>query len=108
MVPSPAYRSTPPLSFRDAPRLGRRPGIHNHEWGLWIPGSRCGRPGMTAGLHDMPVVVDGGEKRVGADLIGQGNIRRRARGAVRARESGEAADGRTVRKMLRRCGGFKT
>ena len=26
----------------------RGPGIHNHQSGLWIPGSRCARPGMTA------------------------------------------------------------
>src|SRR5258705_7653372 len=25
----------------------RRPGIHNHGLGLWIPGSRFARPGMT-------------------------------------------------------------
>ena len=26
---------------------GREPGIHYHDRALWIPGSRCARPGMT-------------------------------------------------------------
>ncbi len=29
----------------------RRPGIHNHGLGLWIPGSRSARPGMTRGTR---------------------------------------------------------
>ncbi|MEA2881335.1 MAG: hypothetical protein QOH32_554 [Bradyrhizobium sp.] len=29
-------------------RAEREPGIHNHDWGLWIPGLRQGaHPGMT-------------------------------------------------------------
>jgi hypothetical protein len=30
-------------------RAPREPGIHNHDWGLWIPGLRQeAHPGMTA------------------------------------------------------------
>jgi hypothetical protein len=33
-------------------RSSREPGIHNREWGLWIPGPRQkARPGMTGGGH---------------------------------------------------------
>jgi hypothetical protein len=29
-------------------RAKHEPGIHNHDWGLWIPGPRqVARPGMT-------------------------------------------------------------
>jgi hypothetical protein len=30
--------------------LAREPGIHIHQWWLWIPGPAFGRPGMT-GTH---------------------------------------------------------
>jgi hypothetical protein len=34
-------------SFRGASEASE-PGIHNHDWGLWIPGMRQGaHPGMT-------------------------------------------------------------
>ena len=37
-----------PASFRGASETSE-PGIHNHDWGLWIPGLRqVAHPGMTA------------------------------------------------------------
>src|SRR5436309_907829 len=57
-------------SFRGASKASE-PGIHNHDWGLWIPGLRQGaHPGMT-GSKDMDGRVkpghDGG--RVGKQRV---------------------------------------
>ena len=34
----------------------RRPGTHNHDRRVWIPGSRCARPGMTANVTALPAL----------------------------------------------------
>jgi hypothetical protein len=47
-----------PLSFRGASKASE-PGIHNHDWGLWIPGLRQGaHPGMTRKLTKMLITAD--------------------------------------------------
>src|SRR5437773_789143 len=43
-----AHGAAPKLAVIPGQRVSVEPGIHNHGWGLWIPGPRLtARPGMT-------------------------------------------------------------